>query len=410
MLRNRQYTILFSGQVVSTLGTNLFLLALPWYVYVSTNSKADLAIVGFAGSLPALAGIFAGVFVDRWNKRLTMIAADAIRAVLAAAVGLIALLPHTFPAIIALVLLLQLAGVLFGPAEMALIPMVVGEEEVPGAMGLNQSGGAIAQLAGQAGGGALLMALGAPLLFLANAASFLVSVVSLLFIRTAEPSHTSQPHAFFKEWRAGFALFGRSRMILLIVSAALVTNFGLAAFDIALTAWVRGPLHGNALWLGLVGAGFFLGVIAGGVSLGAITRKLPLRATLIAGLITTGVVIGAVGLIANPYWTIAVLTVCGFSVGILNGSVGAMAIRVIPESMRGRVFGLLGALSMAAAPAGIAVFGALMVYIPLQALFATMGSLCVASGLAFFLPVKDDLARLQTIAAEDATGARGMPE
>lgn len=402
LLRNRQFAILFSGQLISTLGTNLFLLALPWYVYLSTGSKADLAIVGFAGSLPALAGIFAGVFVDRWNKRLTMIAADAIRAVLAAVVGLIALFPHTFPAIVALVLLLQLAGVLFNPAEMVLIPMVVGEDEVPGAMGLNQSGGAIAQLAGQAGGGALLMALGAPLLFLVNAASFLVSVVSLLFIRTDEPSHASQRHAFFKEWRAGFTLIGRSKMIVLIVSAALVTNFGFAAFDIALTAWVRGPLHGNALWLGLIGGGFFLGVVGGGMVLGMITRRIPLRATLMAGLITAGAATGAVGLAANPYWTMSVLTLCGLSVGILNGSVGAMAIRVIPESMRGRVFGLLGALSMAAAPAGIAVFGALMVYIPLQALFATMGCLSILSGLAFFLPLRDDLAQLQTNAAEDA--------
>ncbi len=397
LLRNRQYALLFSGQLVSMLGNSLFFLALPWYVYLSTGSKADLAIVGFAQSLPGATALFAGVFVDRWNKRKTLIGSDAIRLVLALAVGIVALFGWPFPWIVMLVLLLQFAGVCFSPAEAVLIPMVVGEEQVAAAMGLNQSGSATAQLAGQVGGGALLTALGAPLLFLLDGASFLVSVLSLLFIRASEPPRRQTSTSFFAEWKEGLALVVRSKLIILLTVAALVTNFGTAAFDIALTAWVRGPLHGTAFWLGIIGGAFFVGVTGGGALLGMVTKRVSLRVTLMAGLLVAGACIGSIGAFADEYWTMGILLVCGVSIGILNGSLGAMLVTVIPQQMRGRVFGLLGALSTIATPLGMAVFGGLMIYIPLAALFAVMGSLTLLSGLSFLLPVKDDLANLRSV-------------
>ena len=379
------------------LGNSLFFLALPWYVYLSTGSKADLAIVGFAQSLPGATALFAGVFVDRWNKRKTLIGSDAIRLVLALAVGIVALFGWPFPWIVMLVLLLQFAGVCFSPAEAVLIPMVVGEEQVAAAMGLNQSGSATAQLAGQVGGGALLTALGAPLLFLLDGASFLVSVLSLLFIRASEPPRRQTSTSFFAEWKEGLALVVRSKLIILLTVAALVTNFGTAAFDIALTAWVRGPLHGTAFWLGIIGGAFFVGVTGGGALLGMVTKRVSLRVTLMAGLLVAGACIGSIGAFADEYWTMGILLVCGVSIGILNGSLGAMLVTVIPQQMRGRVFGLLGALSTIATPLGMAVFGGLMIYIPLAALFAVMGSLTLLSGLSFLLPVKDDLANLRSV-------------
>ncbi|MHB1682917.1 MAG: MFS transporter [Bacilli bacterium] len=148
---------------------------------------------------------------------------------------------------------------------------------------------------------------------------------------------------------------------------------------------------------------FFVGVIGGGALLGMVTKRVSLRVTLMAGLLVAGACIGSVGAFADAYWTIGVLLVCGLSIGILNGSLGAMAVAVIPQQMRGRVFGLLGALSTIATPLGMAVFGGLMVYIPLAALFAVMGSLSVLSGLSFLLPVKDDLANLRSVEQNAST-------
>lgn len=390
ILRNRQFAILFSGQVVSKFGTNLFLLALPWYVYIVTGSKTDLAIVGFAQSIPSVAGLFAGVFVDRWNKRLTMVVTDVLRAGLSVAVGFVAFFHAGFWWVVGLVLLMELFGVVFSPAASVLIPMVVGKEEIPAAMGLTQSGEATAQLAGQVSGGALLSALGAPLLFFANGASFLVSVVSLLFIRTSEPSRRHQAMNFFSEWKEGLRIATRSRMVLRILFSALLTNFGLAAFDITLTAWVKGPLHSSALWLGIIGATFFVGVILGGVLLGPITKKVPLQRTLMLGLILAGATISSVGIFENRFWSMGVLVVCGISIGVLNGALGAFAISVVPQAVRGRVFGLLGSLGTIATPLGMAIFGALMVKVSLPVEFVAMGSVSILSGLTYVLPVRDD--------------------
>lgn len=402
VLRNRSFSILLSGQLISMFGSNVFALALPWYVYLSTNSKLALATVGFVQSLPNLAGLFAGVFVDRFKKRKTMVVVDLLRFGISLFIGLIAYLKFPFPWIVLSVLLLQLAGVFFGPAVTVLIPLVVGDEQVPAAMGMNQSGGALAQLAGQMGGGALLVALGAPLLFIANGISFLVSVISLLFVRADEPPRVVTSSSFFQEWREGLQWIGRSKMMILILSASIVTNFGMAPFDIAMTAWVRGPLHASAFWLGLIGAAFFVGIIVGGFLLGAVTKRVPLRTTLMLGLMIAGLTISAVGAFLSTYWAMGLLLICGLSVGILNGSLGALLVRVVIPEMRGRVFGLVGALATIATPLGLAVFGGIMVLVSLAHLFIMMGGLCfLGGGVTMLLPIRDDLSK-------DALSARSL--
>lgn len=404
--RNRNFSLLFSGQFVSQVGNSLFLIALPWFVYSQTGSKADLAITGFAQSLPGIAGLFAGVLVDRWSKRGTMIGSDTIRLILALLLFFVSFFHGSFYYIVALVLLLQFVGTFFNPASSVMIPLIVEADSLPSAMGLSQSSYATAMLIGQVGGGTLLTLLNAPLLFLFDGLTFAVSVLSLGFIRVKEPARQQKgKSSLVKEWKSGMALIVRSKMILLITSAALLANFGFAAFDIILTAWVKGPLHANAFGLGLTGGAFAVGMILGGVLLGLVTRKVSLRLTLLGGLVLSGVLTIIVGLIPNLWWDAGLLALTGIANGILNGALGTMAMTVIPEAMRGRVFGTLNGLSTLATPLGMATFGGLMVYLPLNVLFFLMASIGILSGLSFLLPVRDDLTNLRADLGESQSGS-----
>ncbi len=178
--RNRNFLILATGQWVSMAGTSLFMIALPWVVYAQTESKAVLALMGLILSVPNVVGLWAGVWVDRWPKRRTMMGADLIRGLLSLLIAGLALARLSVFFWIVPVLLLQVAGTVFTPAQMALIPQIIAPYTLPTAMGINQSGTAASQLAGQAGGGTLLALLGAPILFVANALSFGVSVWNCL--------------------------------------------------------------------------------------------------------------------------------------------------------------------------------------------------------------------------------------
>lgn len=397
VLKNRNFAVLFAGQTVSTFGNSLYFIALPWYVYTLTHSKADLALTGMAQSVPMLAGLFAGVFVDRWSKRWTMMGSDVIRGLLSITLFFAAWSHWSFAWILALVLLLQFVGTFFNPAAGALVPLLVDEQDVPAAAGLEQSGSAIAQLLGTAFGGALMAFLGPPLLFLFDALSFLVSIVSLLFIRDHEASAKTradpQKPSFFKEWVEGFHLFRTYRFFTLMLASVLLANFAMAPVDIALTAWVKGPLHGDALDLGVLNAAFFLGMIAGGMGLGWVSKVLTMRRILMLGLAGSGILMIALGLWANLVWDASVIVITGFLIASLNGSVSAATMQMIPESKRGRVFGTMGALFTMTIPVGMAVFGSLMIHIPLSWLFAMMGALSIVSGLAYLLPVTDDTVR-----------------
>lgn len=388
ILKNRNFSILLLGQLISQLGNSVFLLALPWYVYVSSDSKGALVVTGFVLALPGIAGLFSGVFVDRWNKRLTMIISDFLRCVLSAFIACLAWHGHLVLWIVALVLIMQFVGTFFSPAEATLLPIIVGEQQLSSANGINQSFSAVVQLAGSFGGGALLSLLGAPVLFISNATSFLVSIISLGFLKVTETINRSenQSSSYMRELGDGWRFIIGSKLVQCLIVVGLIANFALAAVDIGMTAWVKGPMHGSALSFGVLNGIFFVGVMLGGVFLGRLTKVVHIKTIVQYGLILAGVGTCLTGAWANLVWNSAVWFVSGIVISLMNGSLSTYVMKVVPTELRGRVFGTWGALNVMAAPLGIALFGVLMLHVRLSVLFNAMGILCIIGGLILFLP------------------------
>lgn len=182
--RNRDFNLLWSGQVVSELGGRIAGVALPLLVLESTGSAAKAGIVGFASTIPLLVlTLPAGVLADRWDRKLMMIACDVTRcAAYATIVAAVAFGFLTYAQIVAVALINGIATVFFGIAERSALRSVVTPRQLPAALAQNQARGAVSLLGGPPLGGVLFgIARSAP--FLCNAASFLFSVVSLFFIR-----------------------------------------------------------------------------------------------------------------------------------------------------------------------------------------------------------------------------------
>lgn len=176
-------------------GNNFYLIALPWYVLQLTGSKYDLTLTGVVQTLPGLAGLFIGVLVDRWNKRRTMIVADFLRGIVALALFSITIFhvvnSRNFMIILFLIPLAELIGTVFYPAQMSLMPKIVPNSQMDKAMAWNQSGSSVAGIAGLFGGGTILSLLGAPFMFAFNGLSYIVSSVSLFFVRVSESKKLS---------------------------------------------------------------------------------------------------------------------------------------------------------------------------------------------------------------------------
>lgn len=396
MWKNRNYLKLMIGQLISTFGNNLFSIALPWFVYATTHSKADLAIVGVAGALPMLVGLLSGVLVDRWPKLRTMIQSDVLRMFLCVVMAILAMTDKALWPIVLLVFLLQIAGSFFSPAAGALVPMIVEQDQIPTAVGVEQSSSATAQLVGTLSGGILMSTLGAALLFVGDAITFLFSVISLLLMRVRE-ERTSQPAnksggRFAREFLQGLGMFRKSRFLLLTLFAALLVNFAMSPFDLVLTAWIKGPLHGTATDLGIINAAFFLGIVIGGVLLNQWVSWLSIRTIFLISLSVAGGTVLCIGLLPNIAYDSLLAMCMGFVIGTLNGAFMTIATKYIPADMRGRAFGTIGALFSMATPLGIAVSGVLMTHLSLKDVFLWMGILGITAGFLFLLPIREDLA------------------
>lgn len=387
-LRNRNFAILYFGLLMSVIGNHFFMIALPWYVFSTTGDKLNLALTGVFLTLPGIIGIFSGVFVDRWRKRKTMILTNIIRGILSFSLYIIVFFDPPIIFLLIPVVLLVSVGTVYKPAESAILPLILNEDELTSAMGFIKSGAALAQLTGMLVGGLLINLVDIQLLFLFDALTFVISLVSLLFVRVDESVPSVSEKLSFKrdwvhDWLEGLYTIIQSKNILQVILVTAITGGLLAPLEIIMTAWVKGDLGGSAFVLGMVNASLLAGTLVGGALLGIINKWVHLKKVITMGLIMAGISISMVGVYVNIYWTITLMLITGFSMGIFNGSISAMIFRISPNDILGRIFSVADSLSYLAAPLGMALYGWMMVYTSLQWIYALIGIPVCLIGLSF---------------------------
>jgi MFS family permease len=183
--RNRDFVLLQVGQLLSRTGSAATTIAYPLLVLALTGSPAKTGFVAFVRIVPqALFGLVAGLAADRWNRKQLMIATDAIRAAAVASLGIAIAIGEVAFWQIPLVAFVEGSGsVFFGAAQAGALRAVVPPRQLPAAAGAQEARGAVVQLGGPPLGG-VLFGLGRAVPFLADAASYVFSFLSLAAMRT----------------------------------------------------------------------------------------------------------------------------------------------------------------------------------------------------------------------------------
>src|SRR4051812_4723150 len=282
-LRHRDFALLWVAGLISVAGDYALMLALSLHAYALTGSAAATGGVFAAALLPrVLLGSVAGVFVDRWDRKRTMIAADLLRAAL-----LLPLLAVTSPDMLWLLYLVRAAsgtvGLFFTPAESALLPRLVGEERLVTANALNALNNNIGRLVGPVAGGLLYAAGGLPAVVIVDAASFALSATLIMAIRTSARPERDKPTdaasawgRMVSEWRAGLQLVGQNRALRTIFIAAGIGLLGEGTFSVGFTPLVIDVLEGGAAGAGVLASAQAIGgLLAGGVNPRAPLTPLP---------------------------------------------------------------------------------------------------------------------------------------
>ncbi len=385
--RNRDFVLLWSGQVVSTVGSEASGVAFPLLVLFLTGSPAKVGIVAFARTLPYLfLYLPAGALVDRWNRKLVMLAADAGRA---AALGSVAVwLALGRPPLAWLAVASFVEGclfVFFQLSESSALPQIVPAEQLPTAIAQNQARTQGAMLVGGPVGG-VLYGFARLLPFAADAVSYAVSFVSLLFVRPAfqERRDVAERH-LRREIAEGVRWLWGQPFLRTTIALVAGSNFVHQALVLALIVRLR-ELGASA---GVVGALF--GVVGGAAILGSLAaprvqRRLPPALVVLGSFWIWVVQTAALFFIHRPLMLIAV-TAAGFWTGpIFNVVVGSYRYALVPDRLLGRVqsAGLMfawGAIPLGSLSGGylIAGIGARETMLALAAVLLALAILGTAS-------------------------------
>jgi MFS family permease len=274
-LRRRDFRLLLIAQTISIVGDKIDQVALSIMVYRLTGSLAQMGLMFAITFLPAaLFGLVAGPFVDRWDRRRTMVIADIARAALVALIPLIARLG--LPAVYAVAFAVATVSLFFEPARLSLIPALVGEDELMATNSLDSSTSAISELLGIAFGGALVFAVGYAAAFWFDALTYLVSAafVAALAHRDA-PSQAGpwRPSTIAAELADGLSRIRRDPVLSgVIVSYALAAVGGAAAITLSVLLALhtyRDAGMADALRLTFLDLATTAGLLVGSVLVGA---------------------------------------------------------------------------------------------------------------------------------------------
>jgi MFS family permease len=254
-----------AAEVVSSIGSSMAVLALPWFVLVTTGSAAKLGLVLGIGSIPFVTlPLLAGSVIARIGARQTMVIADAARLPLVAAIpALYSLDALSFPLLVVLVALTNVFMAAHMPAQRLILAEVVGDEESVVARVNAYLDGAqtTAPLVGPALAGVLIAALGAPNVLYVDAATFGVAAIAVgLFVRRRKPLAEAEGRGLL----AGLRYVLRSRLLIVLCVTMLTMEFFFALFMTTLPVFAYSDFDQNAHIAGVfyaaMGAGALLGM------------------------------------------------------------------------------------------------------------------------------------------------------
>jgi len=356
-LRQRNFALLWSGGLISLMGDWVLMIGLPIYVYLLTRSVLALSITLLAAAVPNIVlGSIAGVFVDRWDRKRTMVITNLLLA--------LALLPLLLVQTADRVWIVYLVAFVeasleqfFTPAQSALLPALVDEAHLVQANSLNSLSSNFARLVGPALGGIIAAVFGLGGIVLADAASFLVAGLLIALITAAakpstEPalplaeSEAKVTASLWHEWVDGMRVIGSQRSLVALLAMFSIMMLGEGVFGVLYPVFVYRILHGGAPQIGQLMSAQAVGGLLGGVLVGWLGKRIISRWAI--GLFAVAFGLTDLAIFNSPtffpfFWLTVGLFVTAGLVGI-GPSTGAQSLLQAksPDAYRGRIFGALG--------------------------------------------------------------------
>ncbi len=345
LLKEKDFARLLIGQFLSALGDKIHYVALGVLIYRLTGSALEVGKMTLATFLPYLLfGLIAGAYVDRWNKKRTMITADILRAVFVSLIPF--LIGYSLNLVYFLTFLSTTANLFFSPAKMAVIPAIFTKEKILTATSLAETAENITEILGYALAGVLIMFIPIQTVFYLDSLTFLLSATLIFSMKfnfeTQDKAERKfeiegKPH-IFQDILQGLVYIRKTKILahtLLTYCLALLVFSG---FNPLIFVYALDTLKTSTAGLGVLEASAAMGITLGSIAISFWGHRMNKQKLVLWGYFISGLTIMILGMF--PIYIIALM---GFFVaGVSNAMFLIPIVSIFQEEtaapMRGRVF------------------------------------------------------------------------
>lgn len=399
----RKVVLFLSGQTVSLLGSMLVQYAVFWYLTITYQSGVIMALAAVFGFLPqAIVSIFGGVWADRHNRKLLIMAADASIALATLALAVILLSGYDAVWIIFAALAVRSAGTgIQMPAVSALIPQITPTRHLLRVNGINGTIQSAMALLAPAGAGAIFA--GSSAVNGGSAASlipiFLIDVVTAvigiaILATIAVPTIRrvgAETPGYFADLVDGIRYIAHHAFVRwLLVVFAVIFLLTVAPSNLTPLMLVRSFPAGteqDVVNLAVLEVSFSIGMVLGGILVASFFARRSRIGMIIVSSLSFGALSIGLGLSANIWVFFAFMFLVGLAVPFFSTPSMTLLQETVEPERQGRVFGFVGIVMAVAMPIGMTVFGPLADIVAIEVLLVAAGLLTfTVIGAAVWLP------------------------
>lgn len=389
----RTFAIIWTGQFMSLLSSSAVNFAIIIWLSLETGSAEVLAFAAIATFLPqALIGPFAGVYIDRWDRKTTMIAADGFIAVCTLAMSLLFYLGHFELIFIYVLLGLRSVGSAFHmPAMQASVPLLAPESELLRIAGINQVIQSVSSIAGPALGALAIGLMDIQQVLLLDVAGAIFAIASLLLIKIPNPEREAQAQAgvqqVLRDIGSGIKAVTANKGLAYMFLFSILATFCIMPVAVLFPLLTLQHFGGGKFEMSVIEVVWGIGMLAGGGVLGIFKPSFNKVIIINSMHILLGATLAISGILpASGFILFVVLTTLGgLSASIYHATFMTIIQEKVNPAMLGRVFSMFFSIALLPSIIGLLSTGFIADYIGISLTFVILGSVIGLIGFVSFL-------------------------
>ncbi len=394
----KKFAIIWSGQLFSILSSATAQFAIVLWIGMETGSAEALAYATIAGLLPQIVlGPFAGVFVDRWNRKWTMIGADLFVAFCSALIALFFYLDIVeLWAIYILLTLRSIGGAFHTPAMKSAVPLLAPKSALVRIAGVNEVIQSISIICGPILGAIGLLHFGMSAVMLLDVVGAVIACTALAFVHIPQVTQAAQSaKSILRDMASGASIIWKNKGISWLMGCEIVINFFVMPIVAVMPLMTLQYFKGSPYQVSLIEGLYGLGLLMGGLALSLWNPKIKKTVLIVFGFSALGIALATCGVLPPTYFTAyaAMTIVQGLAVPFFTGPYTVLVQTQFEPKYLGRVFSISGSIVQLPAMLGLLFAGILADDIGVEKVFLIGG--IVVTTTAIFLGLIPVVRRLE---------------